>query len=58
MNANGVLLDHTLKEILSVLQPVTDDWVARFQVIEELRRVVESIESLRGGLSCIFMVWL
>lgn len=32
-----------------MLQPVTDDWLARFQVIEELRRVVESIESLRGA---------
>ncbi|EXC19388.1 hypothetical protein L484_010405 [Morus notabilis] len=49
MNPNGVLLEHTLKEILAVLQPESNDWVARFQVIEELRRVVDSLESMRGA---------
>ena len=49
MNANGVL-EHTLGDILAVVKPVNDDWVARFQIIDEFREVVGSLESLRGDL--------
>lgn len=56
MSGKGVL-EHTLKEILVVLKPISNDWQARFQVINEIRGVVGSLESLKGGLLyCIFMV--
>ncbi|XP_062092627.1 protein HESO1 isoform X2 [Humulus lupulus] len=45
---NGVL-EHTLGEILDLVKPSNDDWVARFQVIEEFQGVVESLQSLNGA---------
>lgn len=41
-------LEHVLKEILQVVQPLHEDQEKRYQVIDELRRVIESVESLRG----------
>ncbi|PON37353.1 polymerase, nucleotidyl transferase domain containing protein [Parasponia andersonii] len=48
MSANGVL-EHTLRDILDVVKPANDDWVTRFQIIDEFREIVGSLESLRGA---------
>lgn len=42
-------LENVLKEILQVVKPLPEDWEKRSRVIDELRRVVESVESLRGN---------
>nr|GMD52911.1 protein HESO1 [Ipomoea batatas] len=42
-------LEHTLRHIICAISPSKDDWSIRFQLIEELRAVVEPIESLRGA---------
>ena len=43
-------LEPILEEILEVLKPKQEDLATRAQVINELRRVVESVQSLRGNL--------
>ncbi|KAF3959928.1 hypothetical protein CMV_015306 [Castanea mollissima] len=48
MSANSTL-EHILEEILEVLKPKQKDLATRAQVINELRRVVESVPSLRGA---------
>lgn len=48
MNADGVL-EPTLKDILEVIKPLREDWAVRSKIIEELKDVVESVESLRGA---------
>ncbi|KAM4093937.1 hypothetical protein ACB094_06G156400 [Castanea mollissima] len=48
MSANSTL-EHILREILEVLKPKQEDLATRAQVISELRRVVESVQSLRGA---------
>uniref|UniRef100_A0A7N2MFA7 Poly(A) RNA polymerase mitochondrial-like central palm domain-containing protein n=1 Tax=Quercus lobata TaxID=97700 RepID=A0A7N2MFA7_QUELO len=48
MSANSTL-EHILEEILEVLKPKQEDLATRAQVISELRRVVESVRSLRGA---------
>ncbi|KAK4790621.1 hypothetical protein SAY86_017925 [Trapa natans] len=42
-------LDLIISDILAVVKPKQSDWAIRFQIIDELRRVVESVESLRGA---------
>ncbi|XP_022746059.1 protein HESO1-like [Durio zibethinus] len=42
-------VESTLKEVLDVIKPLRDDWVTRFKIIDELREVVQSMESLRGA---------
>ncbi|XP_028058126.1 protein HESO1-like, partial [Camellia sinensis] len=42
-------LELTLSEILRVVNPLRDDRLARHQIINELRVVVQSVESLRGA---------
>lgn len=49
-------LEPSLSEILVAIKPLQDDWVARFQIIDELRGVVDSLEVLRGDSCCILMV--
>lgn len=49
MSANSTL-EHILEEILEVLKPKQEDLATQAQVISELRRVVESVQSLRGNL--------
>uniref|UniRef100_A0A2N9FEH1 Poly(A) RNA polymerase mitochondrial-like central palm domain-containing protein n=1 Tax=Fagus sylvatica TaxID=28930 RepID=A0A2N9FEH1_FAGSY len=44
-----ITLEHVLKEILEVIKPRQEDRVSRSQVIDELRGVIGSVESLRGG---------
>ena len=50
------VLEPTLKDILGGVQPLREDWVMRFKIIEELEDVVRSVESLRGifAVSCGF----
>lgn len=48
---NGYMLDRVIKDILTAVEPLQDDWAARFQIINELRDVVQSVEILRGS-SC------
>nr|GMD02035.1 protein HESO1 [Ipomoea batatas] len=48
MNRNGVF-EVTLQNILSTINPLKEDWSKRFQVIDDLRAVVLSIESLRDA---------
>ncbi|KAK4351404.1 hypothetical protein RND71_030717 [Anisodus tanguticus] len=43
------LLEHTLRNILCFIYPLEEDWSMRFQLLHELRAVVESIEILRGA---------
>lgn len=50
LKMNGYsLLEHTLQNILRSINPLEEDWSMRFQLIQELRVVVESIEILRGA---------
>lgn len=48
MNSNYSLA-LTLRDILHVVNPTQDDWSKRFQIIQDLRSVVESLEILRGA---------
>ncbi|KAG2309353.1 hypothetical protein Bca4012_081668 [Brassica carinata] len=48
MNRNPVL-DPTLQEILQVIKPTRADWDTRITVIDQLRNVLQSVESLRGA---------
>lgn len=50
MNRNPIL-DPTLQEILQVVKPTRADWDTRISVIDQLRTVLESLESLRGDHS-------
>ncbi|KZV25587.1 hypothetical protein F511_23872 [Dorcoceras hygrometricum] len=43
------LLELTLRDILCAINPSRQDWSVRFQIINELRAVVEPIETLRGA---------
>lgn len=53
MNRNPIL-DPTLQEILQVIKPTRADWDTRINVLDQLRTVLQSLESLRGDqlLSC------
>ncbi|KAL3732241.1 hypothetical protein ACJRO7_028988 [Eucalyptus globulus] len=42
-------LDFVINDILNAVKPQQQDWVIRCQIIDELRRVIESVESLRGA---------
>lgn len=53
---NGFMLDRVMKDVLRVVEPLQDDWAARFQIINELRDVVQSIESLRGS-ACVLQIF-
>ncbi|CAN7062664.1 hypothetical protein IGI04_016873 [Brassica rapa subsp. trilocularis] len=48
MNRNPVL-DPTLQEILQVVKPTRADWDTRISVLDQLRNVLQSVESLRGA---------
>lgn len=37
-----------LNDILQVVNPTGDDWSTRFQVIEDLKSVVQTVDILRG----------
>jgi len=43
-------LDIVVNDILRVVTPVQEDWEIRFAIINDLRSIVESVESLRGEL--------
>ncbi|GAB4831840.1 Protein heso1 [Ancistrocladus abbreviatus] len=43
------MLELTLNEILYVIKPIKEDWETRIHVIDELREVVNNVESLRGA---------
>ncbi|KAK1382220.1 TUTase domain-containing protein [Heracleum sosnowskyi] len=43
------LVEQTLKNILSLINPTKDDWAVRFHIIEDVRDAVETVESLRGA---------
>ncbi|XP_059456124.1 protein HESO1 isoform X2 [Corylus avellana] len=47
--SNYSTLEHVLKEILQVVKPLQEDLQTRTRVIDELRRVIRSVESLRGA---------
>lgn len=65
MNKNGGVLEVTLQNILCTINPLKEDWSKRFQVIDELRAVVQAMESLRGIqnmfslslLICLVYLW-
>ncbi|KAH7855042.1 hypothetical protein Vadar_020590 [Vaccinium darrowii] len=42
-------LELTLRDILQVISPLREDWPPRFRILDELRAVVQSVESLRGA---------
>lgn len=42
-------LEQTLQYVLRKINPSEDDWSSRFQLIEELRAIVQPIDSLRGA---------
>ncbi|KAH7548143.1 hypothetical protein JRO89_XS14G0073100 [Xanthoceras sorbifolium] len=44
------ILEPTLMEILSVINPLREDWEARIGIINELRNVIESVDSMRGAI--------
>ncbi|KAK7285168.1 hypothetical protein RJT34_19929 [Clitoria ternatea] len=48
MNRRG-MLDTVLNDILQVVSPLQEDWEVRFAIINDLRSIVESVESLRGA---------
>ena len=41
-------VEQTVNEILRAINPSKEDWTIRFHIINEVRAVIESIESLRG----------
>ncbi|QCD98522.1 protein HESO1 [Vigna unguiculata] len=43
------MLDTALNDILQVVTPLQEDWQIRFSIINDLRSIVESVESLRGA---------
>lgn len=47
-------VESTLQEVLEVIKPLREDWVTRQKIIDELREVVQSMESLRGNLYVTF----
>lgn len=49
------MLDIVLKDILQVVTPLQEDWQIRFAILNDLRSIVESVESLRGELSRSFV---
>ncbi|CAH2058702.1 unnamed protein product [Thlaspi arvense] len=55
MNRNPIL-DPTLQEILQVIKPTRADWDTRIGVIDQLRSVLQSVESLRGDDPCPFLL--
>ncbi|KAL0303768.1 UNVERIFIED_CONTAM: protein HESO1 [Sesamum radiatum] len=50
-------LELAIKDILRVINPSKEDWSVRFHIINEVRAVAESIESLRGFNSNLFTKW-
>ncbi|KAL6541809.1 hypothetical protein OROGR_011295 [Orobanche gracilis] len=50
---NYNLPEVTVRDILRVIKPSNEDWSVRFHIINEVRAVVGSVESLRGGLGVI-----
>ncbi|EEF38140.1 zinc finger protein, putative [Ricinus communis] len=48
MNAHSVL-EPILRDTLEVIKPLREDWAVRSKIIEELKDVIASIESLRGA---------
>ncbi|KAL0321917.1 UNVERIFIED_CONTAM: protein HESO1 [Sesamum calycinum] len=42
-------LELAIKDILRVINPSKEDWSVRFHIINEVRAIAESIESLRGA---------
>lgn len=44
------LVEHTLRDILLLINPTRDDWGIRFHIIEDIRAAVQTVESLRGKL--------
>jgi hypothetical protein len=56
--SNYSTLEHVLEEILQVVKPLQEDLQTQTHVFDELRRVIRSVESLRGDLCCFFMVLL
>ncbi|KAF8022095.1 hypothetical protein BT93_G2288 [Corymbia citriodora subsp. variegata] len=42
-------LNFVINDILTAVQPQQQDWVIRAHIIDELRKVIESVESLRGA---------
>lgn len=49
------VLDIALNDILRVVTPLQEDWNIRFAIINDIRSIVESVESLRGELSGSFV---
>lgn len=47
------IMEQTLKEIIEVLTPSLEDAGERFQIINDLQGVVQSVESLRGDFCFI-----
>ncbi|MED6192572.1 Protein heso1 [Stylosanthes scabra] len=43
------MLDNVLNDILKAVTPLQEDWAVRFGIINDLRLVAESVESLRGA---------
>ncbi|XP_074359645.1 protein HESO1-like isoform X1 [Apium graveolens] len=43
------LVEHTLRDILLLINPTRDDWGIRFHIIEDIRAAVQTVESLRGA---------
>ncbi|KAI7735076.1 hypothetical protein M8C21_004945 [Ambrosia artemisiifolia] len=64
MNSNHSLAT-TLNDILQVLNPTEGDWAKRFQVINDLQAVVQTVDILRGAtvepfgsfVSALFTRW-
>lgn len=44
------LVEHTLGEILLLINPTRDDWGMRLHIIEDVRAAVQTVESLKGNL--------
>ncbi|MED6191950.1 Protein heso1, variant 2 [Stylosanthes scabra] len=43
------MLDNVLNDILKAVTPLQEDWAIRFGIVNDLRLVAESVESLRGA---------
>uniref|UniRef100_A0A2N9FE11 RING-type E3 ubiquitin transferase n=1 Tax=Fagus sylvatica TaxID=28930 RepID=A0A2N9FE11_FAGSY len=55
MSAN-MTWEHILKKVLEAIKPQEEDRVTRSQVIDELRGVIESVETLKGRWNMVQLV--
>lgn len=52
------MLGNVLNDILQVITPSQEDWAIRFAIINDLRSIAESVQSLRGKLLKVLFLYM